>query len=91
MNIVVCVKHIPDPNLPGELTPDGFLKREGVQGQLDPGDEFGVEAALQLKEAQGGEVGVGVEQLFAKPLSERLAEEFELLDRQTSNGAFTCR
>jgi electron transfer flavoprotein beta subunit len=32
------------------------LKREGVQGVLDPGDEFGVEAALQLKEAHGGEV-----------------------------------
>ena len=56
MNIVVCVKHIPDPNVPGELTSDGFLKREGVQGVLDPGDEFGVETALQLKEAQGGEV-----------------------------------
>ena len=57
MNIVVCVKHIPDPNLPGELTDDYFLKREGVQGVLDPGDEFGVETALQLREAQGsGEV-----------------------------------
>ena len=55
MNIVVCVKHIPDPNLPGELV-DGRLKREGVQGVLDPGDEFGVEAGLQLKEAHGGEV-----------------------------------
>ena len=55
MNIVVCVKHIPDPNLPPEM--DGHtLKREGVQGVLDPGDEFGVEAALQLKEAHGGEV-----------------------------------
>ncbi|HET7481557.1 MAG TPA: electron transfer flavoprotein subunit beta/FixA family protein [Actinomycetota bacterium] len=56
MNIVVCVKHIPDPNLPGELDADNRLKREGVQGVLDPGDEFGVEAGLQLKEAQGGEV-----------------------------------
>jgi electron transfer flavoprotein beta subunit len=56
LNIAVCVKHIPDPNLPGELTEDNRLKREGVQGVLDPGDEFGVEAALQLKEAQGGEV-----------------------------------
>jgi electron transfer flavoprotein beta subunit len=55
LNIVVCVKHIPDPNLPGELDGDR-LKREGVQGVLDPGDEFGVEAGLQLKEAQGGEV-----------------------------------
>ncbi|HEX2235044.1 MAG TPA: electron transfer flavoprotein subunit beta/FixA family protein [Actinomycetota bacterium] len=55
MNIVVCVKHIPDPNLPGEMR-DGRLVREGVQGTLDPGDEFGVEAALQLEEAHGGEV-----------------------------------
>ncbi len=55
MNIVVCVKHIPDPNLPPEMDGD-TLKREGVQGVLDPGDEFGVEAALQLKEAHGGEV-----------------------------------
>lgn len=55
MNIVVCVKHIPDPNLPPEM--DGYrLKREGVAGVLDPGDEFGVEAGLQLKEAHGGEV-----------------------------------
>ena len=55
MNIVVCVKHVPDPNLPPEM--DGnYLKREGVQGVLDPGDEFGVEAGLQLKEAHGGEV-----------------------------------
>ncbi len=55
MNIVVCVKHIPDPNVPPEM--DGHrLKRDGVQGVLDPGDEFGVEAGLQLKEAHGGEV-----------------------------------
>ncbi|MDP9224314.1 MAG: electron transfer flavoprotein subunit beta/FixA family protein [Actinomycetota bacterium] len=54
---MVCVKHIPDPNLPPQL--DGKrLKRQGVQGVLDPGDEFGVEAGLQLKEAHGGEVTV---------------------------------
>ena len=57
MNIVVCVKHIPDPNLPPEMDGDR-LKREGVQGVLDPGDEFGVEAGLQLKEEHGGEVTV---------------------------------
>ena len=58
MNIVVCVKYVPDPNVPGEMTEGGTLKREGVQGVLDPGDEFGVEAALQLKEEHGGEVTV---------------------------------
>ena len=57
MNIAVCVKHIPDPNVPPEM--DGKrLKREGIQGVLDPGDEFGVEAALQVKESQGGEVSL---------------------------------
>ncbi len=55
MNIAVCVKHIPDPNIPPEME-GKYLKREGIQGVLDPGDEFGVEAALQLKEAHGGEV-----------------------------------
>jgi electron transfer flavoprotein beta subunit len=57
LNSVVCVKHIPDPNVPGEMDGD-VLKRDGVQGVLDPGDEFGVEAALLLKEAHGGEVTV---------------------------------
>jgi electron transfer flavoprotein beta subunit len=57
MNVVVCVKQIPDPNNPYQL--DGNrLKRTGVQNVLDPGDEFGVEAALALKEAHGGEVTV---------------------------------
>lgn len=55
MNIVVCVKHIPDPNVPPEM--DGTtLKREGIQGVMDPGDEFGVEAGLQIKESTGGDV-----------------------------------
>jgi electron transfer flavoprotein beta subunit len=56
LDVVVCVKHIPDPNLPGELEQDGRLRRSGVQGTLDPGDEFGIEAGLQLKESSGGEV-----------------------------------
>ena len=55
MKIAVCTKHIPDPNLPGEM--DGpRLKRVGVQGVLDPGDEVGVETGLQLKESSSGEV-----------------------------------
>jgi electron transfer flavoprotein beta subunit len=57
LNSVVCVKHIPDPNVPGEMDGD-VLKRDGVQGVLDPGDEFGVESALLLKEDHGGEVTV---------------------------------
>jgi electron transfer flavoprotein beta subunit len=56
MNIVVCVKQVPDPNLEPKLAGD-WLDRSGAS-VLDPGDEFGVEAGLQLAEAHGGEVTV---------------------------------
>jgi electron transfer flavoprotein beta subunit len=59
LNVVVCVKQIPDPNTTGQLEPDThLLKREGVEAVMDPGDEFGVEAGLQLAEKHGGKVTV---------------------------------
>jgi electron transfer flavoprotein beta subunit len=57
MNIVVTVKQIPDPNVDPQLDGDR-LKRDGVAGVLDPGDEFGVEAGLQIAQAHSGEVTV---------------------------------
>src|SRR5947208_15489812 len=57
MNVIVLVKQIPDPNNPYQLA-NNRLKRDGAQNVLDPGDEFGVEAALQLTESSGGEVTV---------------------------------
>src|SRR2546430_284945 len=59
MNVLVCVKQIPDPNAPGKLDPQTKrLVREGVDLVLDPGDEHGVEAGLQLVEKDGGEVTI---------------------------------
>ncbi len=59
MNVVVCVKQVPDPNSVGQLDPTTHnLKRDGVEVVLDPGDEFGIEAGLQLAEAHGGQVTV---------------------------------
>src|SRR5438094_10111054 len=59
MNVLVCVKQIPDPNAPGKLDPQTKrLVREGVDLVLDPGDEHGVEAGLQLVENDTGEVTV---------------------------------
>src|SRR2546421_11266279 len=56
MNVLVCVKQIPDPNAPGKLDPQTKrLGREGVDLVLDPGDEHGGEAGLQLVEKEGGE------------------------------------
>ena len=54
MNVVVCVKQIPDPAVPGQLDPQThFLKREGKL-ILDDSDAYGVEMALQLATAAGG-------------------------------------
>jgi electron transfer flavoprotein beta subunit len=53
MNIAVCVKQIPDPSAPGELEEDFTLKRDGKL-ILDDSDAYGVEMALQLRDATGG-------------------------------------
>ncbi|MEO6651874.1 MAG: electron transfer flavoprotein subunit beta/FixA family protein [Ilumatobacteraceae bacterium] len=59
MNVIVCVKQIPDPAQPGELDPsDNTLKREGKL-ILDESDSYGVEMALQLVDKAGeGEVSI---------------------------------
>jgi electron transfer flavoprotein beta subunit len=57
MNVVVLVKSIPDPNGDVELGEDLLVDRGG-EGTLDPGDEYAVEAGLQLAEATEGEVTV---------------------------------
>jgi electron transfer flavoprotein beta subunit len=59
MKIVVCVKHVPDPNLPMRVDPaTRRLVRDPAQSVLDVADEYGVEVALQLVEQHGGEVVV---------------------------------
>lgn len=57
MNVVVCVKQIPDPANPGALDPaTNTLVRDGKL-ILDESDSYGVEMALQLVDAAGsGEV-----------------------------------
>jgi electron transfer flavoprotein beta subunit len=54
MNVVVCVKQIPDPAAPGSLDPSTHnLVREGKL-ILDDSDSYGVEMGLQLAEQAGG-------------------------------------
>jgi electron transfer flavoprotein beta subunit len=57
VNVVVLTKWVPEPEGTPTLGDDGLLVREGADGALDPGDEYGLEAALQLVEAAGdGEI-----------------------------------
>ena len=56
MNIAVCVKQIPDPANPGRLDSDTKTLVRDEKLILDESDSYGVEMALQLAEAAGGEV-----------------------------------
>jgi electron transfer flavoprotein beta subunit len=56
LNIVVCMKQVPDTTARKELGPDFTLQRDSVESVVNPFDEYAIEAALQLKERDGGEV-----------------------------------
>src|SRR6201986_5592251 len=59
MNIVVCVKQVPDTWADRKLKPgDATLDRASVDGLINELDEYAIEEALQLKEAHGGEVTI---------------------------------
>ncbi len=50
MNIVVCVKYVPDATGDRRFEADNTVDRVGVDGLLSELDEYAVEQALQLKE-----------------------------------------
>jgi len=57
MNIIVCVKHVPDTAAKVELKPDAqSIDTSNLAYVLNPYDEYAVEEAMQLKEKFGGEV-----------------------------------
>src|SRR3954463_11875062 len=50
MNILVCVKYVPDATADRKFEDDNTVDRVGVDGLLSELDEYAVEQALQLKE-----------------------------------------
>ena len=50
MNIVVCVKYVPDATADRHFESDNTVDRSGTPGLLSELDEYAVEQALQLKE-----------------------------------------
>jgi electron transfer flavoprotein beta subunit len=59
MNIVVCVKQVPDTESPRKLkSDDKTLDRGAADGVINELDEYAIEEALSIKEAHGGEVTV---------------------------------
>jgi len=58
MDIIVCIKQVPDTTEVRINPETNTLVREGVPSIINPFDENALEAALQLKESQGGTVTV---------------------------------
>jgi electron transfer flavoprotein beta subunit len=60
MNIVVCVKYVPDATADRQFEADNTVDRVGVDGLLSELDEYAVEQALQIKENASDDVEVTV-------------------------------
>ena len=59
MNIIACVKQVPDTESQIRVKPDGSgIDDTGIKWVMNPYDEFGVEEGLRLKEKLGGEMTI---------------------------------
>lgn len=58
MNVVVCVKQVPDTKGGVQFNPDGTLNRAAMLTIMNPDDKAGLEAALRLKDRYGATVTV---------------------------------
>ena len=58
MNIVVCIKQVPDTKGGVKFNPDGTLDRASLLAIMNPDDKAGLEAALRLKDETGAKVTV---------------------------------
>ncbi|MDR7602001.1 MAG: electron transfer flavoprotein subunit beta/FixA family protein [Armatimonadota bacterium] len=59
MNVVVCIKQVPDTEQPIRVKPDGSgIEEQGLNWILNYYDEHAVEEALRLRERHGGTVTV---------------------------------
>jgi electron transfer flavoprotein beta subunit len=96
MNMIVCIKQVIDPEAPPssfKIDPasNKVVPPQGVSPVIDPYAEYGVEAALKIKDALGGKVtaiSLGTNQLrdiVKKPLAMG-ADELILLEDAAFDG-----
>lgn len=95
MKIIVCAKQVPDTNEVKIDPVKGTLIREGVPSILNPDDATALEAALRLRDQQGGCVSVlsmGPPQAcyMLRECMAMGADEAYLLSSRAFGGADTC-
>ena len=71
MNIVVCIKQVPDTAGGVKFNPDGTLDRAAMLAIMNPDDKAGLEAALRLKDEYGAKVTVVEREHLVSRLSGR--------------------
>lgn len=97
MNIIVCVKQVIDPEAPPssfkvDSSSNKVVPPQGVPPVISPFDENAVEAALRIKDAQGGKIttvslGTGLlREVVKKPLSMGADELILLEDEAFTDG-----
>jgi len=88
LNIIVCVKQVPDPEYSDQITIDpktGSIHRTGIPSITNPLDRHAIEEALRIKEAFGGVLTV----LTLGPSQARKSIE-EALAMGADRGAILC-
>ncbi len=89
MNMIVCIKQVIDPEAPPasfkiDAAANKVVPPPGVSPIVDPYGEYATEAALQIKDAQGGKItaiSLGTNLLrdvVKKPLSMQIPESLVL-------------
>ncbi len=87
MNIIVCIKQVPDTQNIKIDSQTNTLIREGVQSIINPFDMHAIEEGLRLKEKNGGQVTVismgplQVEEALREALSMGVDEAYLVSDR----------
>ncbi len=57
LNVVVCMKQIPNPDLQFQIAQDAQdIRRDGLNYKVNSADEYALEEAVRVKEKQGGRV-----------------------------------
>src|SRR5439155_1607847 len=82
LNIVVCLKQIPNPDLQFQIAPDGKdIRRDALNYKINGADEYALEEAVRLKERYGGlevatELEGGLQRVYAIALPALLTIQF---------------
>jgi electron transfer flavoprotein beta subunit len=78
MNIVACVKYVPDATADRHFEDDKTVDRVGVDGLLSELDEYAVEQSLQMKEKLGDDTEITVLSVGPEQASDAIRKALQM-------------